>query len=261
MKSKTIECADSVGRFLLTYSSWLLGCGATCIRLEKNVQRIARRFGMSAETIITPRHIQLSISCENNRDVFSHVVAVHPSPINFTLNTLLSRLSWEIADGDMTLDDAKQRFDTIVATPAGDSAMLPLVVALANASFCRIFGGDWVSAAIVAVATFAGFCLKQILTARRVDARAVFFICAFVSAVLASASGLFTLGTTPALAVGTSVLYLVPGIPFLNSFSDMVYRHYICAFSRLVDAVVLTCCLSAGLGLALLLMNNGGWIC
>ena len=264
MKSKTIECAecaDSIGRFLLAYSSWLLGCGATCIRLEKNVQRIARRFGMTAETIITPRHIQLSISCQNNRDVFSHVVAVHPSPINFTLNTMLSRLSWEIADSELTLDEAKRKFDEIVVAPAGNSDFLPFVVAFANASFCRIFGGDWVAAAIVAAATFAGFCLKQILAARHIDARAIFFICAFVSAVLASAASLFALGTTPALAVGTSVLYLVPGIPFLNSFSDMVYRHYICAFSRLVDAVVLTCCLSAGLGLALMLMNNGGWIC
>ena len=30
--------------FLSDYAAWLLGCGATCIRLEKNVNRIAHTF-------------------------------------------------------------------------------------------------------------------------------------------------------------------------------------------------------------------------
>ncbi|MDE6344424.1 MAG: threonine/serine exporter family protein, partial [Muribaculaceae bacterium] len=61
----------------------------------------------------------------------------------------------------------------------------------------------------------------------------------------------------PSIALGTSVLYLVPGIPFLNSFSDMIYRHYFCAFCRFTDAVVLTCCLSIGLCAGMMLMNVG----
>ncbi len=81
--------------------------------------------------------------------------------------------------------------------------------------------------------------------------------CAFVSSVLAAAGYLFSLGGTPDVAMATSVLYLVPGIPFLNAFSDMVDGHYICFFSRMTDAAILTCCLSAGLCLGMKLMNVG----
>ena len=82
-------------------------------------------------------------------------------------------------------------------------------------------------------------------------------LCAFGSAVIGATGALFGLGATPYTALGTSVLYLVPGIPFLNSFSDLIYRHYLCALSRFMDAVVLTCCLSAGLCAAMLLMRTG----
>ena len=92
---------------------------------------------------------------------------------------------------------------------------------------------------------------------RGIDIRAVFIICALVSSILGATGILFPYGSTPYIAVATSVLYLVPGIPFLNSFSDLLHRHYICAFSRFADAVILTGCLSAGLCGGMLLMKIG----
>ena len=111
--------------------------------------------------------------------------------------------------------------------------------------------------AVVLAATMAGYYIKQLMLGRHIDLRLTVIVCAFVSSVISAADSLFSLGTTPAIALGTSVLYLVPGIPFLNSFSDLLYRHYICAFSRFVDAVVLTCCLSAGLCAGMAAMNSG----
>lgn len=43
------------------------------------------------------------------------------------------------------------------------------------------------------------------------------------------------------------MLYLIPGVPYINSVSDLLACHYLCAFSRFVDALVLTACLSVGL--------------
>ena len=47
--------------------------------------------------------------------------------------------------------------------------------------------------------------------------------------------------------MATSVLYLIPGVPYINSASDLIDGHYLCSFSRFVDACVLTACLSIGL--------------
>jgi uncharacterized membrane protein YjjP (DUF1212 family) len=171
------------------------------------------------------------------------------------MNTRLSEISWNIADGKMTIEQAEAAFDAVLARPPQNAALVTILVAAANAGFCGIFGGDIISMAIVVIATLAGYYLKLLLLGKHVDARVVFITCAFVSTVLAAGDYLFALSTTPQVTIGTSVLYLVPGIVFLNSFSDLLNKHYICAYSRLVDAIMLTCCLSLGLCAGMMLMQ------
>ncbi|MDE6160149.1 MAG: threonine/serine exporter family protein [Muribaculaceae bacterium] len=258
------ECAiapdteRATGHFLARYASWLMGCGATCIRIEKNVDRIARAYGKRVEITVMPRHVQLSVfDIDNEYECLTLNTSVQASPVDFSINTELSSLSWRIADTGMPLARAQEELERIVGRKKPNRQLVLPAVALANMAFCRLFGGDAVAMCVTGLATLAGFWLKTHLLQRHVDVRAVFFICAFVSAVLGSTDMLFGIGDTPAVALGTSVLYLVPGIPLLNSFSDLLYRHYICAFGRLADAVVLTCCLSAGLCLGMIAMNAG----
>lgn len=250
-------CARELCCFLARYSAWLLGSGATCIRLVTNVKRIAHAFGKEVELTVMPRHINVSVYEADRSEMITAIEAVPETHISYNTNTQLSNLSWEIADGKISFARAIERFDYIISHDTQNRWLLILLVAIANASFCRLFGGDFIAMAIVAIATVAGYYLKQTLLSAKIDVRIVFIICAFVSSILGATDGLFSLGTTPATAIGTSVLYLVPGIPFLNSFSDMLYRHYICAYSRFADAVVLTCCLSLGLCAGMLLMHVG----
>ena len=100
---------------------------------------------------------------------------------------------------------------------------------------------------IVFVSTLAGYRLKQIMLEDKRDIRLTFLCASFFSSSLSAVGHIFNIGITPEIALGTSVLYLIPGVPYINSVSDMIYKHYLCAFSRFLDAVVLTVCLSAGL--------------
>lgn len=243
--------------FLSEYAVTLLACGATCIRLEKNINRMAHAFGKRAEVTIMPRHIHMTVCEDGADDIFTYIATVKGAPISFSLNTKLSQLSWNVKDNGIPLQEAKKRFREIASSDTENQWLTLLLASLANASFCGIFGGDAIAMAIVFVATATGFNLKQVLVGKGMDVRAVFFICAFVSSVIGATDFLFPSGGTPSIAVGTSVLYLVPGIPFLNSFSDLLYRHYICAFSRFTDAVVLTGCLSMGLCLGMWAMRVG----
>lgn len=241
--------------FLAEYSASLLAAGATCIRLEKNVGRIADFYGMQADMTVMPRHIHISVTdCKSGR-LQTCISTVRNACADFSVNTALSRLSWEIADGKIAFGEAVGRYKAIMDASKSNPWVVLLLVSFANASFCRLFGGDFVAMCIVAMATFAGFYLKKILQVRKVDFRLVFMLCSLVSSVIGCTGYLFGIGSTPAIAVNTSVLYLVPGIPFLNSFSDMLYQHYLCAFSRLFDAAILTCCISVGLCICVLLMN------
>lgn len=267
MISKSLSTCElrRLAAFLADYGARLMGCGATCIRIEKNLRRIASTYGAEVEAVIMPRHVRLCVTSRSDAsDCVTIMVPVKGDGIDFELNTRLSRLSWKIADRHLPLARAEGIFRALTRprhrrqSRASMEFELTLLVTLANASFCRLFGGDGVAMAVVAAATMAGFGLKISLQRAGVDIRAIFMVCAFVSAVLGSTGLLFAVGTsTPQVALATSVLYLVPGIPFINSFSDMLYRHYVCAFSRLVDALVLTCCLSIGLCAGMLAMHAG----
>ena len=204
--------------FLSDYAAWLLGCGATCIRIEKNVKRMADRWNMTSEMTILPSHIHMTVWNDDRSHSYSNIVRLHHTGISFDI-------------------------------------MVWILASLANMAFCRLFGGDFIAMAIVLIGTLAGYKLKQVMLEDGQDVRFVFFCCAFFSSVIGAAGYVFDLSDTPEIALGTSVLYLIPGIPYINSVSDLLDGHYISSFSRFMNAMVLTACLSAGLCGGLLLMN------
>ena len=214
--------------FLAEYASLLSGCGATCIRIENNTKRMGRAFGVNIDPFIMPAHVSVSVW---NTDRTNDVTALRKTPscgISFNLNTRLSQLSWEVADNRLDLPSAIERFECIKRTkPTGKWEVL-ILASLANAAFCRLLG---------------------------CDIRLIFLCASFFSASISAGGHIFNISSTPELAIGTSVLYLIPGVPYINSVSDMIYRHYLCAFSRFLDAAVLTACLSAGLCAGMLLLG------
>ena len=253
----TISDTAETGRFLCDYAACLLRSGATCIRLEKNVQRMAERWHLNAALTIMPRNIHLSVCTRDGGESTMYMSPAGPSAISYDIVARLSRLSWDVADGTVDVGRARSILAETERTPAAGKWWVLLAVSGANGAFCRLFGGDMTAVAVVFVATLCGYYLKQLMLSKKIDVRIVFIVCAFVSSVLACADSLFSLGQTPQVAIGVSVLYLVPGIPLLNSFSDMIDRHYICFFSRMTDALVLVSCLSMGLCMGMWAMEIG----
>lgn len=242
--------------FLANYAAWMLGCGATCIRIEKNVERMSQAFGLHCEINIMPSHILLSMWNEQHSESYTTICKIHRCGISFNINTLLSRLSWEVADKKLDYQGAVSSFRQIITAKPENKYLVLVLASLANGSFCRLFGGDFISVGIVFMATLLGYGLKLILLDYKTHIRLVFLCCAFVSSVISAAGKLFGLGDTPEIALGTSVLYLIPGIPYINSLSDLLDGHYLCSFSRFMDAMVLTTCLSLGLCGGLFLMKQ-----
>ena len=241
--------------FIADYAAWMLACGATCIRIRKNVQRMAATWNLEIELTIMPYSVHLNAFNSETEENKVFIRRIPQTGINFYKNTQLSRLSWDVADGRVALHEAKSRFAAIIASPDTNRWLVLLLASLANMSFCRIFGGDFSSMGIVFCATLIGFLLKQELLRVHIDVHAVFICCAFVSAVIGASGYTLGIGQTPEIALGTSVLYLIPGIPYINSISDMLVGQYMVAYSRFMSAMILTFCLSVGLVGGILLMN------
>ena len=134
----------AIGSFLVEYTAWLMGCGATCIRIEKNVGRIAASYGVRTEMTVMPRHIQLSVMDREDMECITLNVAVKAVvlktfPIDFSLNTSLSELSWRIADRHIPLEEAIDIFRKITVEATGRKGKyVPLLVAAANPSMAEL---------------------------------------------------------------------------------------------------------------------------
>ena len=217
--------------FLADYAALLSGCGATCIRIERNTRRMAESFGTAFDIVIMPNHVTVTVWNDAPEHACIAVRRTAGCGTSFSLNARLSRTK-----------------------PTSGREVL-LLTSAANASFCRLFGGDWAAMLIVFLTTLAGYRLKQIMLEDGRDIRLTFFCASLFSAALSAGGQIFGIGATPGIALATSVLYLIPGVPYINSVSDMLYRHYLCGFGRFMDAAVLTVCLSAGLCAGMLIVG------
>lgn len=243
--------------FLAVYASYMLGCGATCIRINKNIRRMANSVGLTADMIIISHHVTVICTDNTTGSNCQHTKRIAPIGINFEINTRLSELSWKMAEKKVTMEEAENMFYRIIHHRKMSDWRIMLLVVVANASFCRLFGGDFGAMLIVGVATLIGYTLKILLLRRHWDEKPVWLVCAFVSALTAAGLTYLPLTSTPDWAISASVLYLIPGIPYINSISDCLDGHYLCALGRFIHACALTICIALGLTAGMMLVDKG----
>jgi uncharacterized membrane protein YjjP (DUF1212 family) len=56
---------------------------------------------------------------------------------------------------------------------------------------------------------------------------------------------------TAEVALATSVLFLIPGVPLINGFIDIVEGHILNGFSRLTEGALLVLCIAVGLAVTI----------
>ena len=239
--------------FFTDYAALLLSSGATTLRTEKNICRMAEFQGLNLSFTIMPKHVELMVT--NGQHTETRIKEWRRG-INFFAITALSRLSWRVVEHNAGIQEAQRELEKIKLQKRLPVWVVTIMAALANASFCRLFEGDYHAMAFVFIATACGFYTKHKLTAAYgVDIRIATVMAACFSAVISCGPYIYGLGSTPDTALATSVLYLVPGIPFINAFSDFIGGHYICALSWLMSALETTVCLGTGLVLGSHLLN------
>ena len=200
----------------------------TRVKIDKNTRRMTAAFGMELDIFIMPTNVNVSVWRKDSCYRETAIRKTSACGINFNINAKLSRLSWEVADNHLDFATVLERFDRIRNTQPTRKWEVLFLTSLANASFCRLFGGDLVAMLIVFVSTLAGYRLKQIMLEEKCNMRLTFLCASFFSAALSAGGHIFNVGSTPEIALGTSVLYLIPGVLYINAVSDLIYRHYLC---------------------------------
>ena len=108
---------------------------------------------------------------------------------------------------------------------------------------------------VFAGAALAGWLARFALQRRNAPEHLCCIVAAFVSSLLAGI-GANILGFKTDIAISTSILYLVPGVPLLNAFIDMFDGHILAGFSRLVKASETILAMTLGLLGAILILGR-----
>ena len=252
MTSSSGSQLNEVLDFLEEYTRRLLGSGVHTSRVIRNAMRIATSQGTDLTIFVTVRCLVLTIRDLATQERLTRVVAVPALPISFDLNSSLSALSWDAFDESLPLPEIRRRYDEIIRRPHRPVWLVTLLLSLANGAFCRLFHGDWTAVVCVIIATAIGVTVKNSLLRMKVNLYFAVALASFTASLCASVSLLTD--CTASIALATSPLFLVPGVPLINSVIDTLEGHILTAVSRLVRALLLVMCISFGLAWTLLIV-------
>ena len=136
------ELCDILG-FIAEYATYQLGSGVHTSRAVRNSRRIGEALGVDVQLSSFQKSTILTVLDLGSGESATRVVAIPSLPISFERNSDLSALSWDALDEGLSLDEIRSRYRTLVDKPRMDPIFTLVFVGLANASFCKLFGGDW----------------------------------------------------------------------------------------------------------------------
>lgn len=245
---------EELGSLLADYATHMMGCGVHTSRVVRCTKRIGEHYGYGVEVSMVQKSLLLRLSQPNTGRHYATVQSIPSLPISFEHNARLSALSWAVVDEGIPLSEVRSRYGKILSAPRTHPLFVLILVGIANASFCRLFGGDWAAMGIVFWATIVGFICKQKLIEEHVNHYIAFIASAFIASLCASISLIFD--TDREIALTTSVLYLVPGVPLINGVIDIVEGYVQTGFARLIEALLLVGCIGWGFSITLFIFKD-----
>ena len=227
--------------FLLRYATTQTSVGVQTSRIVVNTTRIAHAYGYELTIMMFQRNIAMTLTpvLEGATGSYQRLDYAHPvtgmsqhkhSPLNFYLNAELSRLSWYTYDNHPDLDELEARFERILTTQPVNRWLVLYLISQANMCLCLLFGGDLVSSLFV-------------------------FLGAFLASFVVGLGAKWGLEASPEIALGASVLYLIPGVPFINGIMDLLDGYMLNGLSRLMTAAMIVVSITVGLSCTLLLLG------
>ncbi|PKF78734.1 hypothetical protein CW749_16390 [Vibrio sp. vnigr-6D03] len=138
--------------------------------------------------------------------------------------------------------------------------LVVFMIGLSCASFSRLAGGDWSVFAMTFLASSVGMIVRQEIGHRHFNPFLNFSVTAFVTTLISAQAVTFQIGNEPFIAMASSVLMLVPGVPLINAVADMLKGYVNMGIARFVMASLLTLATAMGIIGAMNIVGVWGWV-
>jgi uncharacterized membrane protein YjjP (DUF1212 family) len=177
---------------------------------------------------------------------------VGPIGVNLARASAVAVLSDRVAKGEADVAALESELVRIRTLPSPYGRWLTIAAAgVSGAAFSQLSGGDLGSLAIAFVAASIGQLLRSFLQVRKVAIAPMTLICGVLSGFIASIGLRLGLSQAAPAALIASVIYMVPGLPLINGFADLVsHKYLIVGLQRIANAVFLFLILAIAIVLA-----------
>lgn len=248
---------QKVAYVLADISAVLISSGANTRRALRNVERIANALGYDTEIFHSYSGVILSVYHKQTREKESVVLTIKHHGVNFNIISAISILSWQVVEQKLSIEQVEKEFSIIKNQPHYHLLLTWLFVSLAGGSLAFIFGGEngsYIEFGIAFVATFVGIFSRRLLQLKNFNP----FICwawaAFVSVSVVNIFRLF--GAEPiSNALAACVLWLIPGVPLITGFIDLLTGYIVSGWAKISTASVLVFMIALGFFLSLKLFG------
>lgn len=240
---------------LLEISSLLMSSGANTKRVIGSVNRFAFALNLESHELISHKSMIMTVIDKNTKETYTVVNQIPKYKINFSVVAEISRASWTAADKYWDYEQIMKRINLIKNGNRYPVWVEFLTVSFAGAGFAKLFGGDYLNMIVAFIATLIGLLVSKIAARVNVNSYARTYLSAVFASVTASLGIIFNIGSEPQVALATSVLFLVPGVPLINSFIDLFNNHILNGMVRFISGFIIVLAIGLGLITAMLIFN------
>lgn len=237
---------------ILSVGQLLMENGADTVQIVRNMKRVAAYMGIPAEKFhlhIMYTTIMLNISDENNSHTSFRKCPKHA--VNMQIISAVSKLTWRALSDHYTLDEFKGELHAVANRPRYPHWLSIGAAGTGCGAFCALFGCDLNAAIYTAISAIIGK-IVQMQCAER------FWINPYVSMTFAAFSALSVANLMHLLPTATpwhpmiaASLFLVPGIPIINSLSDTLNTYLISSVARIMHTLIIVGATSFGIVFAI----------
>lgn len=244
---------------LLDVSTLLLESGAHCERINRNVQRMAQNTIYNVEMLISFTAISISVTDkDNSANSITGNKSIKHHGAHFGVLTDTSLLTWKLVDSEISLEELRNQLQCLKTSFKYPRWLVRLNIGVACGCLCLLAGGNWVDAAFALFASIAGLIVRQEMIKYGFNLMVSILCSAFITTLISGSNALFSLGKTPETSIATAVLFLIPGVPLINSIIDILEGYIPTGIARGAFGAFILLCIAVGmfLSMALIGINN-----
>ena len=239
-------------KILLRMGCLLSENGANANQIVRDMRRAAAYMGIPADDLhIHIAYSNILINIHSPEDCFTSFRNVQYLGANMDIISSISVLTWTALRNEHTLDEFSQELEEIAKKdPPHSNATSAIFAGFACGAFPILFGGSIISAWITTFCALLGFIILLILKRFQINGYISIACAAAVSSGLAFLSGCIFDSADVIYAMIACTLFMVPGIPLINTVDDLLNNYILAGISRAVHTLLIVGSMTVGISFA-----------